>query len=242
MNKQDNDIKKLLKEIREEGRGFQKTPCPSEEILSLFAEGGLIGPEKDQVQNHLSLCPDCLDTLLLARKTNIDLGTGTSLQPVPAGFVEKAKALVSPGKDIMLFDLIVNFTRNSLEIVHSLLTPLPPLVQPAGAALRGDLEEPLLEPIRVEKELDGVVVELEISSPGKDAWTVHVLLKKTNKKQPPEGLRVTLKDMDKERELQSFLVRKSVVSFQDLSNGEYTVEIKDKGIHLGELTFCLDKA
>ena len=156
--------------------------------------------------------------------------------------MEKAKALIGPGRDKILFDLVVRFAGESLEVVHSLLTPLPPLVQPAGAALRGGRAEQPPEPLRMEKVLNGFVVELEISSPGEDTWNIHLILKKAEDQEPLHGLRVTLKDLGKQRERQSLLVDKGIVSFLELSNGEYAVEIKDKGIVLGELSFCLAKS
>ena len=66
MKKQDKIIREALKALQEENHASPGAPCPSEELLCLFAEGGLSGPEKDRVQSHLSLCPDCLQSLLLA--------------------------------------------------------------------------------------------------------------------------------------------------------------------------------
>ncbi len=198
-----------------------------------------MGPENNQVQDHLSLCPDCLDAVLLVTSTDTETISEKSLHPIPAGLVKKAKSLVGPAKNKMLFDLVIHFAQEGLEVVHSLITPLPPLYQPAGAALRGEHEEQLPAPLRVEKAIAGVVVEMEISAQGEDAWNVQVLLKKSEQKEPQEGLRVTLKDMGKQREFQSLVARKGIASFQDISNGEYAVEIKDKGIPLGELSFCL---
>ena len=125
---------------------------------------------------------------------------------------------------------------------NSLLTPLPPLFQPAGTALRSDQEVQLPVPLRMEKILNSIVVEIGISAAEEEAWKVQVLLKKKGGQKPQEGLRVTLKDMAKYRELQSLLARKGIASFQDISNGEYIIEIKNNGIVLGKLSFCLSKA
>ncbi len=238
----EKDIKEALIELQGELASARSEPCPDEELLSLYAEGNLAGPEKDSVLEHLSLCPDCLDVVVLVAPSAAEPSLEKVSRPMRAELVEKAKALVEPGVDKMLFDLVVRFFREGLEVIHSSLKPLPPLYQPATVVLRGDQETRLPDPVRMEKSFDNTVAEIMISTAREGVWNVQVLLKGADREGPREGLRVTLKDKRPQRELQSLLVRKGEATFQELPSGEYALEIKDKGALVGELSLCLSKA
>ncbi len=237
----EQDIREALTELQGEALEARRGPCPEEELLGLYAEGSLTGPEKDRVQEHLSIFPDCLEVVLLVVSCDTEQAPKEVPHPIRAELVEKAKSLVEPGADKMLFDLVVRFFREGLEVIHSSLNPLPPLHQPVAAALRGDEKTNLSESLRMEKHFDSIVAEVEVSAPREGMWSVQVILRKAEQNSPLDGLRVTLKDKAQEKELQSLLVRKGVATFLGLPCGEYALEVMDKGCLHGELSLCLSE-
>jgi len=240
MKTTENDIRDALKELQKEaeesgGRGA----CPGEELLALYLDGGLAGREKDRVQEHLSLCPQCLEAVLLETSFAVE----SSVRELPERrwqeANQRAKDLVKPGLDKLLFDLVVRCYHGGMEVIRSSLTPLQPAFQPAAAVLRGDRQASGPEPLRMEKSFDHMAAELEIFASKEGVWTLQVLLKRKEEGPLPETLRISLKDLSVGKELCSTPARGGLAVFQEMPKGDYEVEIKERGSVVGKISVRL---
>jgi hypothetical protein len=240
MKSLEKDIRETLHELQNETDEKVKGKCPAEEDLGLFLEGRLSQQERNRVLGHLSLCPHCLDIVSLeASLFGEQAPAAETLTTVPSEALARAKGLLKPIKEKPLFDLIVRLYHESLEVIHSALKPLPPVSQPAYATLRGAEKGKGLEPLRMEKSFDGISAEIELTASQKGLWNMQILLKEYREIAIPEGIRVTLKDLSMEKELQSAPARGGLAVFQELPTGEYAIEIKEKGITLGTVSLRL---
>jgi hypothetical protein len=240
MKTQEESIREALGEIQNEATRAGKFGCPPEEVLALYVEGRLDEQEKTKVSEHLSLCSGCLDTVLLESR----LVDKTSVAEEPANIrfeaLQRAKDLVGPGLDKILFDLVVRVYRGAMEVVHSTLTPVPLVYQHVAAAVRRgpeEREEP--QPLRMEKSFGDISAEIEVTSPKEGRWNIQILLRGPEGGEDPKGIRITLKDLSQEKELQSSVVRSGLAAFPDLSAGDYVLEIKEKGRVIGEFSLRL---
>jgi hypothetical protein len=91
----------------------------------------------------------------------------------------------------------------------------------------------------MEKTFNGVSAEIQLEASQKGLWSIQVFLKGTRGRDLPGGLRVTLRDLPLEKELQSAPVRDGVAVFQELSAGEYEVEIRKSGQVIGSASLRL---
>ncbi len=235
----DQSIREALAELRREAEGSEKGTCPPEEILSLFHEGRLSEPEKALVQEHLSLCPSCLEVMHLEAVCAMEPDAEGDSVTFPEELMQHAKELVKPGLDKFLFDFVARFWRGSLEVIQSSLEPLSPFNQPAAVLLRSEKGTQEPEPLRVQKSFERIAAELEMSVPKEGLWNIQIFLKGVIEESLPEGLRVNLKDLSEDRELHSTLARGGMVSFQEVSPGEYALEVKEKGSLIGTISVCL---
>ncbi len=239
MKLMEDHLKKALDELAAEKKSQDKGGCPPEEILALYMEGGLAGKEKDRVMEHLSFCSDCLDIVAMEASAEGELSAEGAGATVPSRAVDRAKNLVRSGTDETLFDIVVRLGRGTLEIIHSALQPLPPVYQPAHAALRSSDEEQAPEPLWIEKVFNGLSAELQLGSSQEGLCNIQVFLKTTEGGPLPGGLRVTLKDLPMGKELQSAPVRDGVAVFSGLNGGEYELEIREQGNVVGTASIRL---
>lgn len=237
----EDDIKKALREMATEKKSQVQEGCPPEEILILYMEGGLAERRKNLVTEHLSFCPDCLDIVALeTAAAKKELEAAHEETTIPSRAVDWARNLVRSGTEETLFDIVVRLCHGTLEIIHSALHSLPPVNQPALAALRSaeqGQEGP--QPLRMEKAFNGISAEIQVEASQEGTWSIQVFLKGTQGPDLPDGLRITLKDLPLEKELQSAPVRGGVAVFSGLSAGEYEIEIREFGQVVGTASIRL---
>lgn len=68
--------------------------CVDAMLLATYIEQRLTGPERQRVEAHISLCPDCRDALQHAEQ-RLDT-VAVASRPVPAALLDKANALGTP--------------------------------------------------------------------------------------------------------------------------------------------------
>ena len=234
----DKDIKAALDDIQGEAKS-KPDKCPEETLLALFIEGKLSDNERLAVVEHLSLCPRCLEAVLLESVESPEKEPAEAALAVLPEALKKVKDLVRAEPDTSLFDLILRFFQGRVQMIHSVLTPLTPVTQPAFGALRADQQQKPSESIRMEKTFDSVSVEIAVTAQDRDLWAIQLFLKDTQKALPIDGWRATLKDLSQHKELQSTIVRQGQAAFLELPGASYGLEIKEKGKIRGELSLRL---
>jgi len=235
----EESIKEALCELADEKKGQIRKRCPPEEMLSLYLGGALSEDEKTLVTEHLSFCSECLDIVALEVSAAKELEAEHAEVTVPSGAVDRAKKLVTSAREKTLFDVVVRLYRDTLEVIHSTLQPLPPVTQPAFASLRSGNDKAGPKPLRMEKSFKGISAEIQLEASQKGLWSIQVFLKGTKGADLPGGLRVTLKDLPLQRELQSAPVRDAVAVFEGLPAGDYGLEIREFGHIVGSASLCL---
>ena len=237
----ETSLRDVLEEMGDESREPEKGACPDEELLSLYVWEELSGSERTRLLDHFSRCSRCLDVVLL--QTSLKERDGNHVHPaaVPQEALLKAKDIVASPISEAFFDLVIRCYHGSLNVLHSTLTPLPPLGEPAAAVLRRESKKTEPESIRTLKSFDSVSVEMECMPVGEQegVWDIHFLIRNTDPGQTSGRFRVTLKTLEGQKELLSCAAKGGVAVFEKISSGDYGLEIKAAGHPIGELSVRL---
>lgn len=232
-------IKNALGELQNEAGDPAAGECPSDEILGLFVEEQFTDPERGRVLEHLVLCPHCLEVVHLEIQSSAETIPEIAEVTVRAEAIRKAKDLIRTEPEKIPFDLIVRLCRDGLDVIHSSLVSLMPVAQPATGVLRGIPSEGRPEILKMAKSFDGISAEIEVVAFGEASWNVQVMLKDLEGVLSGEGIRVTLRDFDTQKELHSIPVRNAPVAFREVPSGEYVLEFMKKGNLVGMLSLSL---
>jgi len=228
-------IEKEMRETRVPGR------CPAEDALVLFTEGALPLDERTALSAHLAGCSRCREILAL------DTSAGTEdAAPVPAGvladLVYRAKNLLDPAASGDVFDLVLSRVRDGLKVVHSglrLLAPQGSRLALAAAVRTAGGSAGSSEPVRVEKPLIRYAAEVEVAPAHPDGWNIRVFLMDAERIATEPGLRVTLTDLDRGKELHSVMARQGTAVFHGLRSGDFGLEVRQRGGRLGGVSLRL---
>lgn len=201
--------------------------CPSEELLSAFAEDKLTGAEREKVAEHVLRCEDCLDALSVV-SAQVPHGV-----KVPVELMRKAVELV-PSRE-GLWEVVVRFVADTLEVLKNTGDRTRYFV-PAYATVRGtDTSSSKL--VAVTRRFAGLEAELEIERTGSDTSEIKVFVKNLKDNQPAKNMRANLLRGDKE--LMSYVLQGGVATFDKVGFGEYVIEFTKKGIPVGRVSLEL---
>ncbi|UCG12412.1 MAG: zf-HC2 domain-containing protein [Deltaproteobacteria bacterium] len=206
--------------------------CPDEETLVEYAEGRLSGEDRSQLEEHLSVCQLCLETLVVAKDMVGEMDR-FELEPVPDNVTEAAVDLVAR-ECFRSGGLIVRFRRSIKDTVSrvtdSLLGPWGAL-QPVP--IRGPRTVAAEDLVRVTVSFKEINTEIEIEKAGEGK--AHIRVKPDLPAGYPERMRVTLKKGD--REIASYPLEGDQVFFEDIPFDHYSISLAGNGEQLGTYLF-----
>jgi hypothetical protein len=228
INRNDEEMGKILSQILSKrkqavGRGG----CPDEESLAGYLSGILADDAKEKVEAHLAQCSYCLEETVAAYKAGEDQG----LERVPQRLLNKAKGLVKETET--LFDLVVRFVKDSVELVSSVgfatLTPVPVGVRGAGTASAEKI-------LQMEKQVGRFKLGLELEQVETGVCRIAARVTESGGK-PVDGVRLSL--IAGGREQASFLTRGGQVAFDRVPQGDYSLALSESGGPVGTVKLSL---
>jgi len=232
-------IEKLLKiaykKVASQFKGKPASECLTEESMACFFDGKLLGEELNMFNEHILSCKKCAMTL----KHNITISrTMKEEVSVPPHLEKLAKSLVSEEAGLNIFDLVINFTNESIELIRTTGNVLmgPELV-PAHAFRSSGENDKLSNEIKITKALSDVIAEIGIEKQRLDLANIVVRLteKETNKK--AKEIRVSL--IKDDRELQSYLVENGKVKFEEVKASDYKIYLTKDEKKIGLITITI---
>jgi len=237
MKSMEKDIRNALAALgRETGKPPGNTDCPGEETLVLLAEGNLGPAERATLHGHLDACSRCREILAL----DASPGTPGEAEAAPS-LVLRARALLGPVPQTDLFDLVLIRVRDGLKVAHSglrLLSPHGNRLAPSPVRTEGGAPGSP-DSVRAEKALKRYAAEVEVTPGDIDSWNIRVFLMDAEKIAEETGLRVSLTDLSRRRELHSIMARKGTAVFQGVRAGDFGLEIRQRGSMLGTVSLRL---
>jgi len=218
--------------------GARRGTCPGEETWVLFVQGGLAPGERRSLREHLSLCSRCREILALDAWAETPGFQGAPPEGANPALRGKALGLLDPAAS---FDLVLQWVREGARVLHAgLRVRVLPDGRLAPALLRsGTRDGPAAGSVRAEKQLGGYRAEIEAVPADGERWEVRAFLTGSGPARRETGLRVSLKDLHRRRELRSVVAARGAAVFQGLVSGDYGLEFRQTGSLLGTVQLRL---
>ncbi|HEX9879826.1 MAG TPA: zf-HC2 domain-containing protein [Candidatus Binatia bacterium] len=228
MKHNDENMEKILSSLLSRRRPTEaRVGCPDEESLAVYLSGSLADEERDGLERHLAACSYCLSEVAAANEAS-EPGEKVS---VPQWLTERAMALVQAPRAASLFDLVIRFVKDTVEMVQqsgewmSTLAPQP-------AAVRGAAKPASRGLLQVERQMGAHKIALEVEKT--DGGGCQVIVRVTGEDgKPVDGVRLSLKAG--EREQASFLTRQGQAVFESVPEGEYDLILSLAAATLGTI-------
>lgn len=221
VDQKNNDA--LEEMIRSWCRGARSDPlrsgCPADDLLAAYIGGELAEEDRHTVDQHLARCESCLEETLLVRRA---LRTEqASVEQVPSGIVDKATSIVSPARASDVFDITIQITDKTMQLLSTTGVLLPS--EPPMTVRR---ESRTIDPnlVRIAKTIDDFRVMVELQLVPDTLCNIIVRVQRASESEV-DSLRVVL--THGARELASLRTRGHAVLFERLRRGAYALSIWD---------------
>jgi hypothetical protein len=202
---------------------------PDEESLACFAEGKLGSPEMELIQKHLLNCDLCAEYLSTQLKIEAHLS-----KEVPLALLDKVKRIISSDLGGNLFEIFIKLKGKALEIIQTSGDVLVGQELIPAPVLRSRQINEFKEEVSILKDLREIRVMAKIQNKStksfdltitvKDKWPRgHGLASNGQSHKADKNLRVTL--LKDKLELESYIADAGSSLFENISPGDYTVEI-----------------
>jgi len=205
-------------------------PCPAEEVLAGFLDGGLTGLEETAVREHLLECPSCLEAARIISRLAED--TAAEAERVPVKLLRKVMRL-DPAKE-GLWDIVIKFGQGVAEVIRgageavSYTRAIPEMVRSEKQAVSETL-------VTFAKVFPPYKAEVEVEKVKPDRSEITVRVRELEGARPPRGLRVSM--FAAARELESYLVDdEGQVVFENVRFGKYRLNIFQSGKEIGKIS------
>ena len=201
------------------------SPCPDEETLVCFSEGGLSKNEIKKIQDHLISCHRCAETVSLFCQ-RFEEG-----KKVPEFLIKKAKSLVEQKPLSNILEIVLALKEKALQILGTTgdvildneIIPLP--------VLRSRQISEFPEEIKLIKEFQNIKITLHIQKKDKDKIRINLDLVDKVSLQPLSDLRLAL--LKDTQELESYAAVSGNAVFDKVGFGRYVIVILRKDDKLG---------
>lgn len=238
MDEIDYKIKNLLNKFYKPNLEKEKESCPGDRLLACYIDGLLREEEKDRIEQHLLVCSNCLELVILHEKVSQEEAHET-IHAVPMEWIERAKNLLLNKEidtDVNLFDIVLKFAKETIEVIRNpgnlsisyMAIPVP---------IRGEKKILPTNLITLSKTFSDVESEVEIERVGKVRINMRVMTKGTKSGLPLKGLRISL--CNPSREIASRIPEGGEVYFAGLWPGEYHIKITQLGREIGQISLNL---
>ena len=211
-----------------------KMPCPDEIRIAQYLEGRLSEKDRSLIEEHLSVCPICLEGLVVTH--GLIRGKGAfELEPVPAAVVESAVRLITRW-DYQLLGSYINKFEESLKNLGARIANglrLRPWSRWHTASIRSLKRVTSENLVSISVPFKGVKTEIEIEKTESGKANIRVIF--PNDYKPEKPVRITLKQGD--REVASYLLDGGYVLFEDIDFDHYDISLTEDVVKLGTYSF-----
>jgi len=217
--------------------GLMKIECIREEALMDYFDKKLTEEERVVIEEHLSECDDCLELMKMisqmGKTPENSKSEWASLKPVPEYVTKKAiESVWAMGENPIKKENAGYFSRLFslfMDKITELFTfrPLEPV------AVRSKKKDAQNDLFIVHKTISDLEVEFEFEKRPLNRALIRILVAQNPLQKEP--LRVTLFSAD--REVSSFTIKESAVTFQEVPFGHYTIVFFRSGQKLGNYSF-----
>ena len=251
MDTLDDILKKNYSRIKKEVIS-PKRVCPKEDLLWSYIRGKLNKRKREQIDGHLLVCPECLESLKAIRMI---AQAEKSSQKVPAQLHKRAKeilqkALAEPGmrpknkpviqKVVLLWDQLLNKITQLKPDLEEMIMPSRPALQPVRKVSRDVKEDLRSFPFRKTIEINEGTIHFEIDRSGKEGYVTL----KTSFQFNPEAIPAEISNgraiLYKTEKIYSsvYFDQRGEAVFNRIKEGEYYLElfIEDKSLGMIEIS------
>ncbi len=263
MDREKSYIQGVLRRMRSPGRREGTGNCPDERTLTRYLEG-LLGEEEAlrKMEMHLAECDACLNVVVECHRLQALEEEARDLT-VPEQVVHRTLATleqklgardersrqsipdeVDPKGSESIFDLVLQIVGHGFRVVRKAADMEWLAPEPMPAALRGlsrqrdekTGERDSEEGVSFSRKFKGFTLTLHIfrSGSGPDFFDLQAKLSDAGTGASLDGYRVTLQDMEHERE--SLVTRNGTVLFEGFEAGKYRLDMRERGSARGEQT------
>lgn len=209
-----------------------KQNCVNEETLVDFVEGRLSDRLRDDVEQHFSACPDCLDKVAIFYKLVHGEYTDEPIQ-APRNVTKSAIDAIHQQVESATANRITKVAKELLEkgkeaVERWTFVPVPTL-----APIRGVRSAQTDDVIRIYKTINNFSFHVEMERSGKTHLSVRIELGAEAK----DWDTVLISLFTGEREITSSFWRGKTVSFENVTFGTYTMVFSSKGEKIADYRF-----
>jgi len=219
-----------------------KSMCPNEEILVDYIEGRLQGKEKRNIENHLSKCDCCLETIVIVNSMNTEY-ENFEFQEVPEFVTQTLIQQVINQKD-KLWNILCTRTRRLIERMKKHFSDFGIIfwTEWQFAPIRGARVVLAKNQSRRRKAFDHLKTDIEIQKTGDNVAQIKIQVKRSGPE--VEKIRVILlkRKLDYgapiiDREIASDIIGENSVLFENIPFDHYKLTFTRDGVTLGRYLF-----
>ncbi len=207
--------------------------CLNDYDIGAYIDDRLPESEREIIENGVFACKECWEDFIAIKQTIIR-GDEEPAADLPDSLIQKAVDMY-PEKN-RLFNLVVGFVRDSIQIMHSSAGFDISFPQLAGGMRSAEREQPSM--VVINKSFDDISVELDIEKTGRDICNIRVAIDEVITRSSVKPLRVEL--ISNGRELVSNLLENGETFLEDIGTGNYNIKIHKKGKIFGEIAIKID--
>ncbi|MBN1913593.1 MAG: hypothetical protein JW788_04255 [Candidatus Omnitrophica bacterium] len=194
---------------------------PSEEELACFLERRLSQEESRRIKLHIISCQRCAESLGISIKSNALKDN----ERLPGELIDWAKDLVGPATEEVALEIFLSLKAKVIEILHTTGQVIAGRKLGPVFAWRGHKGKDFKNEVTILKDFKGIRIKVKIENKDKGFFGVVVSVKDKKTGRVLKDLRISL--FKEEKELESYLAQKGVVTFEHVLLGKYSVEISD---------------
>ncbi|KPA14321.1 hypothetical protein MHK_005479 [Candidatus Magnetomorum sp. HK-1] len=219
-----------------------KSMCPKEEILVDYIEGRLQSKEKRLIDDHLSKCDCCLETIVIANSMNTEY-ENFEFQEVP-NYVTQTLIQQIINKKEKFWNILITRTRRLIEQIKIHLSDFGMIFWTEWqlAPIRGARLVLARNQSRRRKAFDHLKTDIEIQKTGDNEAQIKIQVKRSGPE--VQKIRVILlkRKLDFgapiiDREIASDIIEENSVLFENIPFDHYKLTFTRDGVTLGRYLF-----
>ena len=191
---------------------------PPEEALVCFLGDKLSQVDSDLMQNHLLKCDICAEYLSVQLKIAPHLS-----KDVPDLLLERVRKILGSDVKENVFEIFLRLKEKAWEIIQTSGDVLVGQELIPAPVLRSRQINEFKEEVSILKDLQEVRVLAKIESKSSKIFNLAITIKDKQDNKVNKNLRITL--MKDEVELESYISDSGVSIFENISPGNYRVEV-----------------
>ncbi|MBF0451016.1 MAG: hypothetical protein HQK75_09960 [Candidatus Magnetomorum sp.] len=220
-----------------------KSICPSDEILADFIEGRLQKEEKKLIENHLSTCDCCLETIVIANSMNTDYAN-FEFQEVPEYVTQTIIQQIIHQKE-KFWNILAIRTRRWIEQLKVMISDFGMMMfwtEWQLAPVRGARLVLARNQSRRRKKFDHLKTDIEIQKTGDNLAQIKIQVKRSASEFDKIRVILLKRKLDfgspiVDREIASDIIEDNSVLFENIPFDHYKLTFTRDGVTLGRYLF-----